>query len=207
MQLVTIVQVIGVSAALGGLGLCVAKVVLERRIKERSGVTKIWVLSASSVILVKWLAFGGLFAAPAVTSAMAYYHVFEGTKEVKSCARCHVMEPIVDDMMDPASTTLAARHYRHSWIGKKQCHTCHTDYGLHGSLKAKTDGFRHLVKYVTGTYKEPVEYRGRYNNANCLQCHAGTEAFARVSSHMTVIDRLTASSMSCTNCHGPSHRR
>ena len=136
---------------------------------------------------------------------MANYHLFEGTKEVQSCAQCHVMRPIVNDMKDPESQTLAARHYRNRWIAKQQCFTCHSDYGLNGSIKAKQDGFRHLVKYVTGTFEEPIPYPGRYNNQNCLHCHEGTPKFERVPSRTTVRERLRTSTISCTNCHGVPH--
>jgi len=115
------------------------------------------------------------------------------------------MRPIVNDMKDPESQTLAARHYRNRWIAKQQCFTCHSDYGLNGSIKAKQDGFRHLVKYVTGTFEEPIPYPGRYNNQNCLHCHEGTPKFERVPSRTTVRERLRTSTLSCTNCHGVPH--
>ena len=61
--------------------------------------------------------------------------------------------------MDPESMTLAARHYKNRWIATKQCYTCHKDYGFNGEIKAKMDGFRHLVKYTLKMYEEPIRFR------------------------------------------------
>jgi len=142
---------------------------------------------------------------PAAAVGVANYHVFEGVKKVQSCTQCHVMRPMATDMQDSQSMTLAARHYRNKWIAKDQCYACHTDYGLAGTLQAKMDGYRHLARYTTNTYTEPIEFRGTYNNQNCLKCHAGTEKFSSVESHATAEARLLDSTMSCLNCHGQAH--
>lgn len=160
------------------------------------------------------LTFGGvrivllilLFALPITSIATANYFVFEETKRVEACNQCHVMQPIVADMRDPKSQTLAARHYKFRWIQKEACHTCHADYGLQGDMLAKTDGFRHLVKYVSGTYREPIVYRRRpYNNANCSRCHEGLAVWEAVSSHMILVERLRRNETECVACHGIPH--
>ena len=129
------------------------------------------VLSAAA--LWKLLAFGALVAMPAAAVAVANYHTFVGVHEVEACNRCHVMRPMVTDMMDPKSDTLAARHFKNRWIPKDQCYACHSDYGLSGDLAAKMEGFRHLARYTTRTYDGADPYRGTFDNANCLKCHAG----------------------------------
>ena len=53
---------------------------------------------------------------PATAVFLANYHTFEGVHEVRGCASCHVMLPMVNDMRDPGSETLAARHYKNKWI-------------------------------------------------------------------------------------------
>lgn len=50
-----------------------------------------------------------LLAVPLSVIALGNYHLFEGTQQVSSCLRCHVMLPIANDMMDMESVTLAAR--------------------------------------------------------------------------------------------------
>ena len=131
--------------------------------------------------------------------------VMSETKTVNSCNTCHVMEPFVNDLKDPNSPTLAARHYKNKWIPKQQCYQCHTTYGVHGTLAAKRDGFRHWLLYVTGTYDEPIEYSGSYPNANCTNCHAGTDQFKSVDSHSALRPLLASDQVSCTSCHGPPH--
>src|SRR5262249_61670549 len=110
----------------------------------------------SAVALWKLLAFAGFAVVPAATMAVANYHTFEGVHHVEACARCHVMRPMVNDMRDPHSDTLAARHYRNHWIPQDQCYHCHSDYGLAGDPEAKMTPFRHLAPYSTRTYPEPV---------------------------------------------------
>ncbi|MDA2913379.1 hypothetical protein MYX77_05385 [Acidobacteriia bacterium AH_259_A11_L15] len=131
--------------------------------------------------------------------------VFEETKTVGSCASCHVMDPFVNDMKNPTSASLAARHYRNKWIADHQCYSCHTTYGAHGTLAAKRDGFRHWLLYVTETWTEPIQYSGTYPNSNCLACHANTRKFAAVRSHGVLAPDLASDRVSCVTCHGPPH--
>jgi hypothetical protein len=115
------------------------------------------------------------------------------------------MEPFVDDMYDPESSSLAARHYRNRWISDEQCHHCHTSYGAQGTLAGKRDGFRHWLLYVTGTYQEPMEYSGSYPNSNCLECHEETTPLVEGKSHQALMDDLLANRVQCATCHGPPH--
>ncbi|MCL2013313.1 MAG: hypothetical protein FWG75_11070 [Cystobacterineae bacterium] len=103
------------------------------------------------------------------------------------------------------SRSLAARHYSKGWIADKQCYNCHTDYSFAGSMKAKGDGFRHLARYITGRYEEPIVFRGYYDNNNCLKCHGETEKYLLVPSHHAIAEPLATSQTSCLNCHGPAH--
>ena len=80
-----------------------------------------------------------------------------------------------------------------------------TIYGLSGTLAAKGEGFRHLARYTTHTYPEPVRLRGQYLNHNCQNCHQGTARFEAVTSHHTVADQLGNNAMTCLNCHGLAH--
>lgn len=131
--------------------------------------------------------------------------VMEETKTVDSCNSCHVMEPFVNDMQDPKSATLAAQHFKNSWIPKQQCYQCHTTYGVHGTLAAKRDGFRHWLLYVTGSYDKPIQYSGSYPNVNCTSCHGSDPDFRVVEAHTALRDRLASDAVSCATCHGPPH--
>lgn len=189
MDVTTAVKIFGILLILFGVALCLVM---------RFGM-------AYHSIPYKWLAPITVLVVPLAVVVMGNYHVFEGTQEVSSCLRCHVMLPMANDMKDPNSMTLAARHYKNRWIATKQCFTCHKDYGFNGAIKAKIDGFRHLVKYTLGTYEEPIRFRGRFNNDNCLQCHRETSLFKGVTSHQTILARLEENRINCTHCHGFPH--
>jgi nitrate/TMAO reductase-like tetraheme cytochrome c subunit len=147
----------------------------------------------------------GLFVLPVVVTWSATKTVMEGTKSVRACESCHVMHPFVNDMKNPASATLAARHYRNHWIAKDQCYGCHVTYGVTGTVEGKRDGFRHWVYYVTNTYSDPIQYTGSYDNSNCLACHRGTARWERVKSHQALAPEFSADRIACIACHGPPH--
>jgi hypothetical protein len=205
METVQVVRVLGTLLCVLGLYLC-ARVGRKRfTALPTDRAVSVGIATVSVAAYWKLLAFAALAAVPLGTMAVANYHTFEGVHEVGSCARCHVMLPMVNDLRDPASDTLAARHFKNHYIPKDQCYECHADYGLSGNLAAKLEGYRHLARYTSRTYAEPVVYRGRYDNDNCLKCHREAPRFEAVASHHTVRELLESSAMSCTNCHGPAH--
>jgi len=156
---------------------------------------------------VKRLAFLSIIAIPVMIVFTANYHVFETSKTVEACMGCHVMKPMGNDMLNQESQTLAARHMTNNWIKENQCYGCHKDYGLNGTFKAKVDGYRHLMRYITKTYTEPIIYRGEFDSNNCLNCHQGTPAFDKLKVHQPVVLNMKKedSSISCMNCHGQAH--
>jgi nitrate/TMAO reductase-like tetraheme cytochrome c subunit len=155
---------------------------------------------------VKLLTLSGIIVIPILSVIFANYHVFVGTKESQSCVACHMMAPMGNDMIDPESSTLAARHFQNGYIRKDACYACHKDYGFQGQVKAKLDGYRHLMRYITDTYEEPILYRGEFNDNNCLSCHEGTYTFHAVDEHKPVLEiKMTTGSISCLNCHGRAH--
>lgn len=152
-----------------------------------------------------WLLLIGLFFLPFISVGGTTSMIFNETKTVDSCASCHIMEPFVNDMRDPNSPTLAARHFKNKWIESKQCYHCHSGYGVHGTLEAKRDGFRHWLMYVTETYPEHIQFRGSYPNSNCLSCHVATPKFESVKSHRALKPYLKTDQATCATCHGPPH--
>jgi len=205
MDLQRVVQVLATLVCVAGIiGAVIVARTRFRSLRPADSIS-LGVVTLSTVAFYKLLAFAGLAAAPAAAMVLANYHTFEGTHEVRACNGCHVMRPMVVDLMDPGSDTLAARHAKNKWIPQDQCYGCHSDYGLSGSMAAKAEGFRHLVRYTTGFYTEPIRFRGHFDNANCFKCHAGTEAFESRKSHQDVRQRLASNDVSCTNCHGWAH--
>lgn len=182
---------IGIASALGGMVVLVLVHFVYRKKLSRG--------------TYHWLLLLGLFVLPLTATLSTTATVMEGTKRVEACASCHVMDPFVNDLRDPESPTLAARHYENNWIAKDQCYGCHITYGATGTIEGKRDGFRHWLYYVTGTYSDPIEFVGSYSNSNCLYCHGGTEKWKRVKSHQALTVDFQADSIACIQCHGPPH--
>ena len=205
------VETVDIVRYLGSL-LCLVGIVLAYRVGRQrfsslstEQQVRIGNAHISQATLWKLLALAAIVVIPGGALGLANYHTFEGVHEVKACGRCHVMLPMINDMHDPVSQTLAARHFRNGWISNNQCYECHSDYGLAGGMAAKAEGFRHLARYTTRTFVEPIAYKGHFPNDNCLKCHRGTTPFEGVKSHHTARALLEASEMSCLNCHGRPH--
>jgi len=201
-----IVMVLGTLACVLGVILCI-RTARTRFDQTESGNKEVnlGIARVSGAAFSRFLAFASLIVLPAGAVFLANYHTFEGVHEVRGCASCHIMLPMANDMQDPNSGTLAARHYKNKWIAENQCYHCHSDYGLAGNLEAKMTGFRHLARYTTRTYHEPIEARVRFDNKNCLNCHAGTPRFEAVQPHKTAHEKLVSNQMICLNCHGQAH--
>ena len=165
----------------------------------------IGVARVPALVFARLVALIAFIILPAGAVFLANYHTFEGVHEVRGCASCHVMLPMVNDMRDPASETLAAAHYKNKWIAKDQCYQCHSDYGLGGGLEAKMTGFRHLARYTTRTYQEPITARVKFDNNNCMHCHDGTPKWVAVSSHVDSHKDLTTNQVACLDCHSQAH--
>lgn len=153
----------------------------------------------------RWLLLIGLLVLPAFALLGATGSMFEEMKTVDACNSCHVMNEFVDDMRDPRSASLAARHFRSGAIPSKQCYSCHTGYGIFGTMESKRDGFRHWLLYVTRSWEEPITFKGSYPNSNCLDCHSGSPAFREVPSHRALREPLEGDEMGCFTCHGVPH--
>lgn len=171
----------------------------------------------SNPLHINFLRFVGLCALPVFLLVVGTFANFEGSKRVEFCHSCHTaMDLYVDDMRDPASNTLAARHYKNRYIQEEQCYHCHADYGVNGAIGAKSRGLIHLYYWVkksaTAQGKEQIQLYGYYDNKLCLYCHAGGHAFLSINDHLDFqnelmeIDAQTgAPGMSCMACHEPAH--
>ena len=201
-----VVTVLGTLACVLGVILCIrtARTRFDAGAAPRKDVN-IGVVRLPGIVFARLVALMAFMILPATAVFLANYHPFQGVHEVRGCASCHVMRPMVNDMQDPGSETLAALHYKNKWIAKDQCYQCHSDYGLGGDLEAKMTGFRHLARYTTRTYKEPIVARVKFNNQNCLQCHEGTPKWVAVESHVEAHKDPWQSTCSC-NAGRPASR-
>jgi cytochrome c nitrite reductase small subunit len=153
---------------------------------------------------------GWLFVAvglvPVMVAFLSFSHGLEASTTVRACGSCHVMTPFVDDLKNVKSDTLAATHYKNRFIRDSQCYTCHSDYGLFGTLQAKAAGLGHVWRYTTGRYELPIKIAAPFPNVRCLTCHGESQKFLNAAGHpKEVLPSLMDGSMPCIGCHGPAH--
>lgn len=152
-----------------------------------------------------WL-FVSIGLVPTMVAFLSFAHGLEGSTTVAACGSCHVMTPFVDDLRNVKSDTLAAVHFKNRYIQEHQCYTCHSDYGLAGTLKAKLDGLGHVWRYTTGAYILPIKIAQPYANVRCLGCHGESQKFLNAAGHpKEEMPNLMAGTTSCLGCHGPAH--
>lgn len=154
---------------------------------------------------VSWgLLIAGAVAFPMLITGVGTILVFERAERVEFCASCHItMKAFVDDMKDPKSDSLAALHFKNRYIPDDQCYSCHTSYGLFGTVEAKKEGLNDVYKYYTRTFHLPIKLRHPYPNNDCLKCHAGSAKW--LASHEDYKDALFSGQATCMQCHADSN--
>jgi cytochrome c nitrite reductase small subunit len=159
--------------------------------------------SASGPLAWSLLVTGGAVV-PLISLSLGTVLVFEKAEKVEFCASCHrAMQPYVDDMRNAGSQSLAAIHYKNSYISSNQCYTCHTSYGIFGTVEAKLSGLHDVYTYYSGRFHLPIRMRESYPNADCLKCHAGSVKWPAI--HSDFKDALFKGEMACLDCHRDTH--
>lgn len=184
-------------------GLGIAFAVLDLAI-----LLSLWTRVRTSGLTPASLFFFGVAILPLAIVFFAYYYGLETSKSVQACGSCHTMIPYVRDLRDPKSETLAAVHYKNRYIQQNHCYTCHTDYGMFGTVKAKWEGLGHTVRYATDAYSLPLQIAHPYPNWRCLNCHGASQKFLAPEKHPKEdMADLVSGKTSCLDCHGPPHPR
>jgi cytochrome c nitrite reductase small subunit len=142
---------------------------------------------------------------PIMVGFMAFAHGLESSATVSACGSCHVMTPFVNDLRDVKSETLAATHFKNRFIRENQCYTCHSDYGLGGTISAKLAGLGHVWRYTTGRYEVPIKIAQPYSNLRCLSCHGESQRFLTAPGKKEMMPELISGQTPCLSCHGPAH--
>ncbi|HUM17548.1 MAG TPA: NapC/NirT family cytochrome c [Candidatus Nitrosotalea sp.] len=153
---------------------------------------------------------GWLFVAvglvPLMVAFLSFAHGLEESATVSACGSCHVMTPFVQDLQNVKSDTLAATHFKNRYIRENQCYTCHSNYGLGGTIKAKFEGLGHVWRYAVGAYTLPINLAQPYPNVRCLGCHGASQKFQNAAGHPKEdMHSLLDGTVSCIGCHGPAH--
>jgi len=176
----------------------------------------ILVAAPASAMLLWGLLRGRLL--PAVGAAAAFLAagafglggllVLDDSKQVSFCGSCHVMEPVVASL-HADDGTLASTHFARGLVPHETaCYTCHSGYGIWGTVDAKRAGVRHMVHTVTGDYELPLALKGPFDIDSCLGCHLGAPSFRAVEAHRDpdVQKALVAREVGCTGaCHPAAH--
>jgi nitrate/TMAO reductase-like tetraheme cytochrome c subunit len=161
----------------------------------------------------KMLAFFVLFLLPLVCLGMGTSYHIDHSKSTEFCLSCHEMEPYGKSLRVDDPSHLAAAHFQnHRVPADEACYTCHTNYAMFGSFKAKMHGLKHVYVHYLGTPPAPDAIRlyDPYNNRECLHCHEGARSFEEGAVHTADPDLLSAikaNKMSCVSsgCHSSVH--
>jgi hypothetical protein len=149
----------------------------------------------------------GLFL-PVVAFGLGSLLVIEDSKHVAFCGSCHVMVPLVESLAADDGS-LASIHYARGLVPHDTaCYTCHSGYGIWGTVDAKKAGVMHMLHTVTGEYAVPLAMHGPFDIDACLGCHAHAPRFRAVEAHQApdLQQALVTREMSCTGaCHPPAH--
>ncbi len=154
----------------------------------------------------KWLFLLSIVVLPAFVAVTGSFSVFRMGERAEFCGSCHpVMDPYINDLLDPKSETLAAIHNINRFIPEGQCYSCHVTYGIYGTFRGKLNGLSHVWKFYTNTWKLPLKLYEEYSNINCTHCHAGGKRFEEEELHVVLADELKSGEESCASCHSPAH--
>jgi cytochrome c-type protein NapC len=159
----------------------------------------------------KILAFLVLFLLPLLCMAMGVSSEFERSKSTSFCLSCHVMESHGRSLYVDDTTYLAAAHFQnHRVPADEACYTCHTNYAMFGSIRAKLNGLHHVYIQYFGKAHDPIVLYEPYNNRECLHCHLGARSFEEGAVHTADPDLLPAvkaNKISClsSGCHDVVH--
>jgi cytochrome c-type protein NapC len=161
----------------------------------------------------KILAFGVLFFLPLFSLAVGMENEMERSKRTAFCLSCHIMEPYGKSLHVDDPTYLAGAHYQnHRVPADEACYTCHTNYAMFGTFKAKLGGLRHLYVYYLGKQPLPenIKLHEPFNNRECLHCHLGARSFEQGATHNAypaTLPAIKANTLSCVSsgCHDTVH--
>ncbi len=161
----------------------------------------------------KILAFGVLFFLPVFALAIGMENEMERSKSTAFCLSCHIMDLYGKSLHIDDPSYLAAAHFQNHRVPADQaCYTCHTNYAMFGTFKAKMGGLRHLYVYYLKKMPLPedIKLHEPFNNRECLHCHLGARSFEQGATHNADPDTLPAvkaNKLSCisSGCHDVVH--
>jgi len=176
----------------------------------------VWIVIRPGIMATrggKILAFVMLFLMPILCLGMGTSYHMERSKQTKFCLSCHEMEPYGKSLLVDDPGHLAAAHFQnHRVPAEDACFTCHTNYAMFGTFRAKMHGLKHVYVHYLGKPPAPEAIRlyDPFNNRECLHCHLGARSFEEGAVHIADPDLLPAvkaNKISCVSsgCHEVVH--
>ena len=159
----------------------------------------------------KMLAFMCLLMLPGLAMTLGTERHITTMESKQFCTSCHIMGDYGKSLLVDDPNALPAQHFQnHRVPAESACYTCHTDYALFGTVKAKLRGVRHLLVQYTSNPQQPIHLYTPYPNANCLHCHEGARTFEEGATHTSDPDLMKAiksNQKSClsSGCHDVAH--
>ena len=159
----------------------------------------------------KVLAFVVLFLLPALVASLGASEHMERSRQTNFCLSCHIMEPYGRSLLIDDPAFLPAAHFQNARIPRDEaCYTCHTDYAMYGSIRAKIRGLRHVYMQYIGHAAPPLHLYSAYNNRECLHCHSGARSFETGAVHSadpSIMALIKSNQLSCVSsgCHQSVH--
>jgi len=190
--------VIGLTGVL--IALIVLTIVLAGVFLVRSSITE----GATGKIL----AFVGLCVLPVLCIGTGMSFHLQRSQQTRYCVSCHSMESHGKSLYVLNPKYIPAQHFQNHLVpSDKACYTCHTDYTMFGPLKDKLRGLMYVYMEYVSTPPKTIHLIGRYNNLQCLHCHAGTRDFEGNLEHMPPLASLESNQVSCisSGCHDMVH--
>jgi len=167
----------------------------------------------SQTPLGKVLAFAALAILPVVAAWGAFEEHMDRATSTQFCLSCHVMSQFGQTLHYDDKSYIPAVHYNNNFVPRDHaCYTCHTDYGMFGTEKAKINGLHHIFVQYFGTVPKPEDIKlyKPFPNATCLHCHLGARKFEEVNGHhktADMLDKVKSGQLSCVSsgCHDTVH--
>ena len=161
----------------------------------------------------KMLAFVALLILPVLAVWGGFEQHMDRATTTQFCLSCHVMLEYGQSLHYDDKGYIPAVHYQNNFVPREHaCYTCHTDYGMFGTEKAKINGLHHILVQYFGTVPKPEDIKlyKPFPNETCLHCHLGARKFEEVNGHHKtpdMLDKVKAGQISCisSGCHDTVH--
>jgi cytochrome c-type protein NapC len=159
------------------------------------------------------LAFMTFFMLPALAVGIGLSEHMDRAKSTQFCLSCHVMSDFGRSLYVDDPSYIPARHFQNNCVPRDMaCYTCHMDYTMFGTIRAKLRGLRHIYVYYLGKIPQPgdIKLYAPFNNRECLHCHAGMRIFEEDQKHHKdpdMMSRIQSNQLSCiaAHCHDTVH--